>query len=291
MNNKVYMTFWDVQHGNALHIRTPNDKHLVIDLGIGDYSGSNQQFSPLNTLLQQGITNLYHVTITHPHLDHFDDILNFDRFYVNSLSTPRHITDAEILANARVGDKPKFDKYLEVRTRLSNPISSGAINDVHTPENLGGVKIQTFMSSHLPNSNFNNHSILTVLEYSNIKIIIPGDNEYASLDYFMTLQDFREAVQNADILLAPHHGRESAYHAEFVKLVDPLLTIVSDGSVCETSANQRYSANSRGYDIYDSKGNKEFRRCLTTNCDGEIFVEFGPSHDPQYKAILGVTIV
>ena len=70
---QVEMIFWDVQHGNALYVKTPNNKHMVIDLGIGDYSGNNERFSPLEELRAKGVSQLDHVIITHPHLDHFDD--------------------------------------------------------------------------------------------------------------------------------------------------------------------------------------------------------------------------
>ena len=35
------VVFWDVQHGHSTYIRTPNDRHIVVDLGTGDYSGKN----------------------------------------------------------------------------------------------------------------------------------------------------------------------------------------------------------------------------------------------------------
>jgi hypothetical protein len=38
--------FWDVQHGHACYIKTPNNRHMVVDLGIGSYS-ENRSFSPL----------------------------------------------------------------------------------------------------------------------------------------------------------------------------------------------------------------------------------------------------
>lgn len=44
-------TFWDVQHGNACYIRTPNGRHMVVDLGIGSFGG-NKPFSPLLHLKQ-----------------------------------------------------------------------------------------------------------------------------------------------------------------------------------------------------------------------------------------------
>jgi beta-lactamase superfamily II metal-dependent hydrolase len=287
--SQVEMIFYDVQHGNATYIRTPNSKHVMIDLGIGDYSGHDQNFSPLRELWHKyGVRQLDHVTITHPHLDHIDDILNFDAFSPKVLMTPRHLTDAEILSGTRAGDRPKFDKYLEIRRRYTSDVS--VANDYNVPASFGGVQFQHFSSPLLPHTNFNNHSIVTVISYSGTKIVLPGDNERASFDQLMLGSAFRAAVSNADILLAPHHGRESAYHAEFVKLVNPLLTIVSDGSLCDTSSNHRYSANSRGWTVFNRSGGSYQRKCLTTNSDGEVYVKFGPSNDPNFRNFLNVQI-
>ncbi|BCU07202.1 hypothetical protein Atep_18790 [Allochromatium tepidum] len=41
--------FWDVEHGHASYLCTPNGRHIVIDLGTGSYD-SGDEFSPLNHL-------------------------------------------------------------------------------------------------------------------------------------------------------------------------------------------------------------------------------------------------
>lgn len=284
--SKVEMIFWDVQHGNATYIRTPNNKHIVIDLGMGDYSGNNQQFSPLNALASRyNVRSLDYVIITHPHKDHFDDILSFDAFNPKVLHRPRHITNAEVMQGVRDQDRTKFQKYCEINDRYNTSIS-GTHDDPDDSNNYGGLQIKTFMTSHMPKDNLNNHSILTVIEYANTKVIIPGDNEYPSLDALMTRNDFKNAVRNADILLAPHHGRESAYHNDFVTLVNPSVTVVSDGSICDTSANHRYSAKSRGWTVHDKKkGTSDKRKCLTTNSDGEIYVSFGWTNQSAFLEV------
>lgn len=277
MANQVDMIFWDVQHGSATYIKTPNNRHIVIDLGTGDYSGRNQLFSPLEALRNRySISKLDHVIITHPHKDHLDDILRFDSFSPSTLHTPRYLSDAEIMSGVKPYDKPKFDKYCEIRRRYSEDVAVGSSNDITCEQQYGGVKFSVFTTPALPNSNFNNHSILTVISYLGLKVIIPGDNEHASIDLLMQRQDFKNVIKDADILLAPHHGRESAYHNDFVTLANPRITIVSDGSVCDTSANHRYSQKSRGWTVHDKKNGGSYqRKCLTTNSDGEIYVSLG----------------
>lgn len=270
------MRVWDVQHGNAIYLRTPNGKDMVFDLGVGDYSAKLPHRSPLETLAKHyGITTIHQLVITHPHKDHIDDILNLDRlgFTVLALNQPKWINKEEILKRASVTDRPKFEKYFSLSDSHNRQIV-GMFEDSGMPQNNGGMEVRYFSTPTLPETNLNNHSIITVVKYEGKKIIIPGDNEKASLDLLMDRDDFKIAVKNCDLLIAPHHGRESAYHNEFVTLANPHLTIVSDGSSCDTSAIPRYSAKSTGMSVYKN-GLKETRKCLTTSSDGEIYIRFG----------------
>lgn len=279
MSTQVEMVFWDVQHGHATYIKTPNGKHIVIDLGIGDYSGRNASFSPLLHLKRNyGVSQLDYVIITHPHLDHIDDILNFDSLSPKVLYRPKSISNEDLINNAREQDEVKIKKYVEICNRYSSTVSGGDL-DPDNPDNFGGLKIDSFVPSY-SGTNINNYSIVTVIEYANIKIVIPGDNEKSCLDELMERKDFKDAVANAYILLAPHHGRESGYNSDFVSLVNPSLTIVSDGKFCDTSANNRYSQKSTGWGVYKN-GVETKRYCLTTNSDGEVYVKFGYTTYPD----------
>jgi len=288
INSWVEMVFWDVQHGHSTYIKSPNGRHIVVDLGIGSYDDNNQAFSPLLHLKNYyQVNQVDFVIITHPHLDHIDDILNFDALSPKALLRPSHLKDEEVYHNnLRDRDKPKFEKYLEISNRYSQSISD--TNPVYLkPDNYGGLKIERFHPTGCPRDNFNNHSIVTIFTFADIKVIVPGDNEDESFQELLQKEAFIEAISGADILLAPHHGRLSGYYDDFVNLVYPRLTVVSDGRFCDTSANPRYSSKSRGWTVYKN-GIETQRKCLTTNSDGEIFVRFG--FDLNGKRFLNVRI-
>lgn len=287
---KVEIVFWDVQHGHSTYIKSPNGRHIIIDLGIGKYTETNHEFSPLRHLrYNYNVTSVDYLVITHPHLDHIDDILNFDLVSPKVLNRPRQLTNEEVMDGVRESDREKFEKYCEINNRYNTNIEGGT-DDPDNPDNYGAMKIITFNPLTCSHDNFNNHSIITIIEYSGIKVVIPGDNENCSYEKLMLKETFKDAIKNSDILLAPHHGRESGYNNDFVNLVNPRLTIVSDGRFCDTSANGRYSQKSRGWTVHRSNGTSSERKCLTTNSDGAVNVEFGPSTDPNYKNYLTVRI-
>jgi competence protein ComEC len=289
MTRDCTVVFWDVQHGHSTYIQTPNNRHIVVDLGTGDYSGKNLEFSPLKHLKYKcGVKQLDYVIITHPHLDHIDDILNFDLLSPKVFHSPRHLSNTEVMEGVQEKDRKKFEKYCEINNRYNSPIAPDSINNTSKPENWGGLKIQSFTPTTCDHNNFNNHSIVVIIEWATTKIVIPGDNEKCSFEELKALPSFMTAIKDADILLAPHHGRESGFNIDFVNQVNPKLTVVSDGRFCETSANARYSAKSSGWTVHKKSGQSEIRKCLTTNSDGEVLIKFGYLSDN--KPYLSVTI-
>jgi competence protein ComEC len=43
----LYLRVWDVKHGSATYIKTPNGRYIVLDLGVGSFSKGDNTFSPL----------------------------------------------------------------------------------------------------------------------------------------------------------------------------------------------------------------------------------------------------
>lgn len=119
--------------------------------------------------------------------------------------------------------------------------------------------------------------------------MVCGDNEKESFTELMKNDSFRTVVANSWILIAPRHGRESGYYEDFVNLVSPDLTVISDTNNTETSVASKYSAKSKGYDVYNASTHKnEKRNCLTTRADGNIEIEFVESDDSRYIGYLHV---
>lgn len=263
------MTVWDVQLGLAIHVKAPNGKYIVIDLGTGTYESGNSA-----PILKRRYDNIAYMILTHPHLDHISDILNFDINQPKILHRPISLTNTEVMYGVRDCDKDKFKKYCEINNRYNLPVRDDDENNTENPNNYAGLDIQTFSTSACDNSNFNNFSIITVFTLCGIKVVVCGDNEKESLDILMSQDDFQNAVKKADVLVAPHHGRESAYHSDFVSLVNPRVTIISDTNKSDASASDKYTKMSRGWKV----GEKE-RYCLTTRYDGNIKVIFGEYDD------------
>jgi beta-lactamase superfamily II metal-dependent hydrolase len=264
---------WDVQHGSSSYIRTPNNQHIVIDLGTG--SRSDSTFSPLSYLKSHWqVTQLDCVVITHPHRDHLDDIFNFDSLFPKVLYRPGHISEVSIRKSNRDVDSDIISKYIEISNRYTEAVFSDPLYST----NNGGVDIQTFVPTGCSESNINNHSIVTVLSYAGSKILIPGDNEPVSWKELLQRNNFISAIKNTNILVAPHHGRDSGFCNELFDHISPDLTIISDGRFCDTSATGRYTNKTNGCTVYRRNGGIAERRCVTTRKDGVVVIEVAPSY-------------
>jgi len=266
------IVFWDVKHGSSTYIKTPNGKHIVCDLGVGSYESSDEAFSPLLHLKNRwAVKQLDMVIITHPHKDHINDIMNFEQLSPKVLHRPNHLSKEDILKSIRKEDKQLFEKYFEINDRYSSPISPE--NNPYKSDNMGGVALQTFTPTSCDTSNINNHSIVSVLSYAESKVIITGDNEPPSWKELLAKDAFVTAIKNADILLAPHHGRDSGFHKELFDNFSPYLTVISDGRFCDASATDRYCKVTKGWKVHYRNGDSEERKCLTTRSDGFVVVK------------------
>ena len=263
---------WNVQHGSAAYIRTPNDKHIVVDLGARSYDGSS--FSPLLHLKRHwGVSRLDSVIISHPHIDHIEDILNFDALEPACLIRPKHLTEGDLWAgnrNASEETKQIIWKYIEVNNRYTHPISPQ--DDPTLPENNGGASIKTFTPTGSSTSNLNNHSVVTIITYEGVKVLSPGDNEPPSWCELLNRTDFRRAISGTHVLVAPHHGRESGFYRDLFDYIEPVITIISDGRFSDTSATARYSDITKGWNVTRRNGSNQDRKCVTTRNDGLIDV-------------------
>lgn len=280
----MQFNMWNVDHGSAAYVSTPNDKRLIFDLGTpGGYS-------IIEAMIEAGIGYVDRVTITHPHMDHIDDILNISKLDFTTLCTPRHLTEADIRGNnpELIGEaKAKVEKYLEIKSRYCVPVDP--TTDVMLPSNNGGVNVRVFCPNQSPTSNLNNHSIVTLLEYEGLKILIPGDNEAPSWEELLGDASFREAIRGVDILVAAHHGRESGFHRPLFDYFNPYITLISDGRVVGTSVTSKYDDVTIGYPVQRrNDGFKQRRKCLTTRNDGMIIVKVSPN--PTGRCYLDVSI-
>lgn len=264
---------WDVQHGNALFIKTPSGHSVLIDLGKGSYSSRNTRFSPVKHILTRNkLKHIDLLILTHPHKDHIEDILNLNKVKVKQTILPGHLRKKDYL-NERIRsvDKPIFEEYHRYTQQAKT------IRKV----NLNEVNFNFYYPKEASHSRLNDHSVVTVVSHLNFRLVLMGDNESISQRELLNSSSFKKLSKSCDILLAPHHGRRNGFVKNMVDHLSPQITIISDGAPKGTSVRDKYGSSSRGIDVRSKNGIRTVRRTLSTNKDGVIRIEAGTYRGQQ----------
>ena len=263
--------FYDVEHGSCTHVITPNNKHILYDIGTKSYKSICKH---LKEQYFQFEGRPDYLVVTHPHIDHIADLQNLYTYGI----TPRVLsrsTEAFPLNHVPSDGQTQIalkNKANEMNNNYTSPITWDV--DPSNPDFNGGVKMARFTPSvdGEEKNDINNFSIIEVLEYGGFKIVITGDNPYTKLIEMLKQRNFIIAIADADVLLAPHHGRDSDFCKEFVEIVNPRLTVFSDKPIVhdtQAHASQKYYNFTRG-----TTWNGSPRRVFTTRNDGTITFVF-----------------
>jgi competence protein ComEC len=279
MASELLIVVFAVRHGTATYLKTPNGKHIMIDLGAGSLKDCRASFCPLLRLKNRWkVRRLDLVVVTHPHRHHMDDIFNLMRLTPRVLVRPKHLTEEDVRSGNRndPGENSKIDKYLEINALYRVPTKPS--ERIQAAANNGGITLQHFSPKRCATANLNNHSIVSVVGYAGSRIIIPGDNEKASWAELLENDRFVSAIQGTNILLAAHHGQKSGFYPELFQHIKPSLVIASDGAIIDKTITDRYRhvTTDEGCAVRSrTTGQSKIRWVLTTRTDGHIVIRCG----------------
>jgi competence protein ComEC len=113
---------------------------------------------------------------------------------------------------------------------------------------------------------YNDCSYVLKISYGSRSVILPGDAEKPAWESM--LDNPGADALDGDILKAPHHGRQSGYHAKAAIAMDPEIVVVSVGEKPETDASDEWKA--LGARVLSTRYNGTIR--VQLDFDGEVFV-------------------
>lgn len=215
--------FFDVGDCHSTYFQFEDNTDLLIDCGAGARSTANYLAK---------VSSIDRVAVTHPHADHIRSLADLQgkvrAFYaIRTDYYPVPCSEA---------DTPNFDAYYALR-RGGRIIAKGE----PLKDDASGV-IRVLAPADAPSAasssaELNNASAILYIRYAKRSFLICGDNERESLQGFI---DNWKPMQ-VDVLLAPHHGQQSGFNADFVRHVDPIWVIISSGSCKACDAYDDYS--------------------------------------------------
>ena len=206
----------DVGQGDAVAIRTPRGRWMLVDAGR-TWNGGDAGRSIIVPYLRRSGGELALFVLTHPHADHVGGAATILRAL-----DPAGYRDA-----AFAGGSASYRQSLSVAAELGVPWSR-----VHPGDSLSidGVSV-TFLAPdsawtanlHDPNL----ASTIALVQFGETRFLLTGDAEKAEEDWLLA----HEANElHADVLKVGHHGSSTSSSADFLDAVHPRVALVSVGA-------------------------------------------------------------
>jgi beta-lactamase superfamily II metal-dependent hydrolase len=189
--------------------------------------------------------NIFRFISTHPHMDHLTG-LSLIKNRINNvwLTHNNYSQDVNKLKGTQCDDWKLYQKF---RNNIGNHVDgikiiSPKALDEREFYSEDGIIVLSPTDELIQLSNDSNKanklSTVIVINYMGYKFVFGGDAENETWEYIY--KNHGKLIANATILKASHHGRDSGYHMESVKLMNPEYTIVSVGKKPEQDASNKY---------------------------------------------------
>lgn len=235
----------------------------------GNFQQKDDPDNPIAYLHKIGVSSIFRFILTHPDMDHMGGIKDlFAEFSPGNFwdtANTKEIEESSFSTRRKLGEDWKFYMNLRDTNPTTDPrrllYHSGDNNDYYKQDGLQ-ILAPTKKLMEIANEadNWNDASYVILYRSANKKILFSGDSE--DLTWAHILTNWKEAVSDVDVLIAPHHGRDSGRNYDFLDVVKPRLTIFGNASSDHLAYNPWYNRdlpiltnNQCGYIIFDIDSN------------------------------------
>lgn len=302
-HNNGHVTMIDICCGN---IDTKNQKQQLYPLteslkGInGNFNQKSYPTNPIEYLKEHQIMSIFRYIQTHPDMDHMDGLYNLvNTVPIQNFWDTANLKKQEFDANDKFGKylKKDWDCYCALRNSQSDPKTliyyDGTANKYFAEDDIGPLqddylKILSPTKSLIASANdvgdWNDASYVILYVIQGLKILFCGDADTKTFEHLM--KSHKEDISALDVLIAPHHGRDSNKDFSFLDIMRPKLTLIGNAK-CQYLAynewndrNLLHIQNNQGGNIlieFDSQG-------LHISCSNKVFANVFNQHYFQHNA-------
>ncbi len=235
--------FCDVGQGDGAYIRTSEGTDIVIDAGP-----DNSILSCLGKHMPFSDKTIEYAFLSHPQLDHYGGFLGILRNYHISHF---YRSSGDNTAKSFVAlKKLLIDRKVDVRV-------IHAISQL----NLDSSSSLTFLwpIAEYMSSDLNDYSEIFILSLDGYQYLFTGDTSPSVLSI---IEDIYPTVfSDIAVLKVPHHGSKNGLTANFLKLADPPLSVIS-----VATKNRYHHPSPEVLDYFKALGKKY----ITTAQQGDI---------------------
>ncbi len=243
----------------------------------GNYNQKAYPTNPVEYLKRHNIRSIFRYIQTHPDMDHMDGLKNLsDSLSILNFWDTENTKKQDFDENGKSGRflKKDWDCYMNLRKSGSDPKAlfyyDGSINKYYAENDKGKLK-DDYIKILAPTKdllkvaeeaqNWNDSSYVLLYCVQGRKILFCGDADMNTITHL--LENHEDDVSNLDVLIAPHHGRDSGKDFIFLDVMKPKLTLIGNAKCLHlaydkwNSRNLRHIQNNQGgnilIDIHDGE--------------------------------------
>jgi competence protein ComEC len=212
IDGRLHLTVLDVGQGDAIVVRSPNGRVLLVDAAAaleGRFDLGESVVAPF--LWSLGVRRIETIVLSHAHPDHVGGV----PFLLRAFAV-REVWEGPAPSRARSYDR--LDDALQRSDVARRSVARGVVLE------WDGVRIRVTgppPPGRPPREVRNDDSVVLVLEHGAVRLLLTGDIEKQGEEAL--------ASGTALVLKVPHHGSRSSSAPRFVAAVSPRVAIVSAG--------------------------------------------------------------
>ena len=255
--NGLSVHFIDVGQGDAIAIRFPDDKTMLVDAGTSQSAESLVNYLKSDFFDNKSFVFDY-LLLTHSDADHCGGMVEVCKeFVIDNIYRPymysRYVSKSgEVIFDETTGKGSNINvcesaTYYKTIRAFNNEINSNGqkaniimtdLDTVNSEYKISGVGYS--IDFYAPTQKFittsagtveNDFSPIMVLNYNNKKIMLTGDASTTSENNAMALFD----LPDIDVLKVGHHGSATSTGQAFLNKIKPEYAVISVG------ANNKYN--------------------------------------------------
>lgn len=242
-HNSGRVTMIDISCGNLTDLQESVNKSMkptgLAGSGVsGNFNMKAYPTQPQNYLASLGIQKIWRFILSHPDMDHLDgfnalmDELAVYNFWHSGANKPK----PDFGGYGGGYKEVDWDRYAQVRdekaagTTTLKVLAGQSFKYANKDDDGGsgdGLSVisptRQLVDAANASEDFNDCSYVIIYRTGRFKIIFTGDSHDATWDHI--LKNHAKEVADCDLLIAPHHGRDSGRSWKFLDVLKPRLTL------------------------------------------------------------------
>ena len=242
---------------------------------LGNFQQDKHPVNPIEYLNQFASNRVFRFILTHPDMDHMDGIKDFFEHFnpINFWDTDNE-KELEFEEDSKYSEEDwNFYKQIRDTNPQTDPkrltLYSGGEGKYYTHNAEGerpGDSLQILaptdelIEQAKEKDDYNDASYVILYHGVGGRILLSGDSHDNTWEHI--LDNWEDDVKDVDLLIAPHHGRDSDMNFEFLDTVNPKMTFFGVAP-SEDLAYDKWSSRK-----LEKITNKQ-ANCMVVDCSGD----------------------